>query len=432
MTNVLRELFFPRKLLGLNSRNLNYILRFDCQKAIKVAKNKLRTKTVLATNNLPVAKTYFKIKSLEDLRKFDFTKLPDSFVLKPNLGYGGKGIIIIYSKSKKTGKYIASGNIKYTNDDLKFNIFKILEGAYSENKKDVAFFEERVKLASEFKPFTYKGGVPDVRVITYNSIPVMAMLRVPTIYSQGKANLELGAIGLGIDMRTGYTTYGTFFNKKLEYFHDTRILVKNIKTPYFTKILTLASEVSRIIGLNFCGVDIAIDRESGPIILELNAWPGLKIQLANQDFLKERLLRIEDIKKVNIERAVNISKELFGTLEPRETDEYGNKKVINTFEEIEIVLPSGKKTKILAKIDTGAWRSSLDESIVKELGLEVKKDESIKVYSSLGEEFREVIDISFKLKGELITSKATITTRSHLKYQMIIGRRDIKGFLVKI
>ncbi len=432
MISVLSESLFPKKLLGLNSRNLHYIIGLTSPKILRIIKNKLKTKEILLAAGLPTTKTYFTICNIKELNRFAFNELPPSFVLKPNLGYGGKGIIIVYARNVKRPYYVAAGGLKITIEDLKFHIFKIIEGAYSENKQDIAFFEERVKLDPIFKPFTYKGGIPDIRVITYNCIPVMAMARIPTVFSGGKANLALGAVGLGIDMKTGYTTYGIIYSKFIDYFPGTRFLVKNIKIPYFTKILKYAYRASKTIGLNYAGIDIAIDRENGPVILEINSWPGLKIQLANRGFLKDRLIRLKGIKKINEERAINISKELFGEQEGQEPEEYGDKKVINVFEQIEILLPSGKKIKVPAKIDTGAWRTSIDKGLANELGLISDNHKIIKIRSSFGTEERKVVPITIKVRGEPIATEASIAERSDLKNKIIIGRRDIKGFLINV
>lgn len=432
MISIVSEFFSPKKLLGLNSRNLHYILGLNLPENLRIIKNKLKTKRGLAAAGLPTAKTYFTIRNINELNSFAFDRLPNSFVLKPNLGYGGNGIIIIYAKNAERAYYVAAGGAKFTNNDLRLHIFKILEGAYSENKQDVAFFEERVKLDPVFRPFTYKGGIPDIRVITYNHIPVMAMARIPTVFSSGKANLALGAVGLGIDMKTGYTNYGIIYGKFIDYFPGTRLLVKNIKIPYFTKILKYAYRASKIMGLNYAGVDIAIDRENGPIILEVNGWPGLKIQLANRRFLKDRLVRLKDIKKVNEERAVNIAKELFGEQESPEPEEYGNKKVVNVFEHIEIISPEGKKLGLVAKIDTGAWRTSIDKDLAEELGLLTKGYKSIKTRSSLGTEERKIVPVTIKIKGELISTEVSVAERTDLKYKAIIGRRDIKNFLISV
>jgi len=42
-------------------------------------------------------------------------------------------------------------------------------------------------------------------------------------------------------------------------------------------------------GLGYLGVDIVLDKAYGPMLLELNARPGLAIQVANQAGLRQRL-----------------------------------------------------------------------------------------------------------------------------------------------
>ena len=109
-------------------------------------------------------------------------------------------------------------------EDLKTHVQNILDGSFSlSGIPDIAFFEERLKLLKLFKPYSYKG-IPDIRIIVYNKVPVMAMLRLPTRESDGKANLQQGAIGAGIDMATGVTTTAVFGKGKIiEYIPKTRL-----------------------------------------------------------------------------------------------------------------------------------------------------------------------------------------------------------------
>ncbi|MRR31196.1 alpha-L-glutamate ligase-like protein, partial [bacterium] len=46
-------------------------------------------------------------------------------------------------------------------------------------------------------------------------------------------------------------------------------------------------------GLGYLGVDLVIDRDRGPLLLELNARPGLAIQLANRHGLRTRLDQVD-------------------------------------------------------------------------------------------------------------------------------------------
>jgi glutathione synthase/RimK-type ligase-like ATP-grasp enzyme len=48
----------------------------------------------------------------------------------------------------------------------------------------------------------------------------------------------------------------------------------------------MATRSSHIFGLGYLGVDIVIDRFQGPMVIEVNARPGLSIQLANAKGLK--------------------------------------------------------------------------------------------------------------------------------------------------
>jgi hypothetical protein len=72
-------------------------------------------------------------------------------------------------------------------------------------------------------------GIPDIRVIVFNHVPVMAMLRLPTKESDGKANLQHGALGLGIDLSNGTTTTAVQgigqYAKSIEYAPDTRLVL---------------------------------------------------------------------------------------------------------------------------------------------------------------------------------------------------------------
>jgi len=45
--------------------------------------------------------------------------------------------------------------------------------------------------------------------------------------------------------------------------------------------------------MGYLGVDIVLDAQAGPLMLELNARPGLNIQIANQEGLLHRLRLIE-------------------------------------------------------------------------------------------------------------------------------------------
>src|SRR3989344_4827560 len=216
-----------RKLLGMNARNLEYIRPYNRKSGMKLADNKLLCKRTLKKAGLPVPSLIPKTRPEEDLDHFDWTSLPASFALKPNRGFGGEGILVVYAKKKgRDDALVKADGSLVTIDHIKTHIRNILDGSFSlANLPDTAFFEERLKLLNLFKPYAYKG-IPDIRVIVFNTVPVMAMLRLPTKASDGKANLQQGAVGVGIDISTGTTTTAILGKGQIiEYAPGTRLVL---------------------------------------------------------------------------------------------------------------------------------------------------------------------------------------------------------------
>ena len=140
--------------------------------------------------------------------------------------------------------------------------------------------------------------MPDIRIIVFKGIPVTAMARLPTSKSGGKANLHKGAIGVGIDMATGCTTHGVIGNTSTTTHPDTNRTIGGIQIPQWSEILQIAVKCADTVGLGYLGVDIVIDKQLGPLMLELNARPGLNVQLANQQGLLKHLKQIENTNKL--------------------------------------------------------------------------------------------------------------------------------------
>jgi len=91
---------------------------------------------------------------------------------------------------------------------------------------------------------------------------------------------------------------------------------------------------------------------------------------------------------------------------------------------VSIVTPDGD-VDILAKVDTGAYSSSLDESFFKSLNLDEKVIKNKMVRNVHGEEQRDVYDIDLIIKDMKISSELNVFDRSKMKYKMILGRQDI-------
>ncbi|HQI92529.1 MAG TPA: sugar-transfer associated ATP-grasp domain-containing protein, partial [Candidatus Dojkabacteria bacterium] len=177
-----------KEILGLNRRNQEYIRPLNSSSSKKIADNKILTKKILSKEGINTPEVYKLIRTKKQLQFLDFESLPNSFVIKPNQGTGGNGIVVLYGKKKGQTAWIRpSGEIMSTKD-ITVHIENILEGRYSMgSKKDIAIIEERVKTDPFLKQYSYKG-VPDIRIIGYNEVPIMAMMRLPTKKSNGTAN----------------------------------------------------------------------------------------------------------------------------------------------------------------------------------------------------------------------------------------------------
>lgn len=412
-------------LLGMNARNYLYIRKYNSRRHKLVADDKLLTKERLLKNGVPTNSFLAKFSSLHDVREFDWTSLPSDFVIKPAHGYGGRGILVVRKWDGTTGS--VGKNKKVDVLELERVIFGALDGEHSlNNLPDSVFIEDRIRPHSFFKKYAHKG-VPDIRIIVCNMVPVMAMVRLPTILSEGKANLHLGALGVGVDIRTGITTYAVLHNKPVLFIPGSKIKVHGIRIPDWDRILEIAVQTQQCSRLGFAGIDIVLDDKHGPMVLEVNARPGLGIQIANKASLRTRLERIGDLKVQTVERGVELAKKLFAEESLEEVSEQQSS-LLGVIEKITIYGNQVKKT-VRAKVDTGAYRTSIDSSLVEELDLD-SHDKLIKVRSGSGRQKRRTVKLKFKMKGKEIETIATYTPRGHLRFPVIIGRKDMGGFLV--
>lgn len=275
-------------ILGINARNIDYIFSSNPRKYYPLVDNKLLTKELANQAGVTSPELYGVIEWQEQIRHFEeMIRDRETFVIKPAQGSGGGGIMVIGGRSEKG--YIKSSGAVVTASDIQYHISNILNGLFSlGGVADKAIIEYRVHIAPLFKDIAYQG-VPDIRLIIYQGVPVMAMLRVPTKESDGKANLHAGGIGIGISMKSGVTTGGIWRGQFIDQHNDTGARLDGIAIPAWRKMLELGSRFEGIIGLGYIGVDLVIDDDLGPMLLEVNARPGLAIQVANKAGLKPRL-----------------------------------------------------------------------------------------------------------------------------------------------
>jgi alpha-L-glutamate ligase-like protein len=267
-------------ILGINRRNLDFIYEHNQRKFYPVADSKIATKNLARKVGVETPDMISCIRDHSDVKKLEsILSQQKSFVIKPDHGMGGGGIIVI-EKVMKLGFVKSSGEI-ISLDDLKFHCQNILSGMYSlGGQADSVLIESLVAFDPVFSEISYQG-VPDVRVIVLEGSPLMGMLRLPTKTSDGKANLHIGGIGVGIDLETGVTTKAIQFNKLIDVHPETGQTLSGRKIPHWKRILELATIIQKESGLGYIGVDIVLDKNRGPLVLEINVRPGISIQLCN-------------------------------------------------------------------------------------------------------------------------------------------------------
>lgn len=416
-----------KSILGMNARNFLYIRKYNSSNAKRIADDKLATKEILLKHHLPTPKLLAAFYHIDEIKNFNWELPADGFAIKPARGYGGGGILAIKSWDGEVATAVSGET--YTKKQLQSHLLDIFDGAYSlQFLPDKAYIEALVT-PSEFFTKLNARGIPDIRVIVFHKVPIMAMLRLPTKQSGSKANLHLGALGVGIDIRSGITTHALFKDRLTKYLPGTGTKIVGVTLPKWQDILLLASRAATASKLGYAGVDIVLDEKEGPLVLEVNARPGLAIQNVNLDSLRTRLERVEDMKISTPERGLEVAQSLFSEHFATHLDP--TPKILTV---IQPVMLHGhnhvRKKEVLAKLDSGAYRTSIDKGLMQELDLP-PREEKVYVQSASGKAYRPTVDLTFTLGGKTIHSLASVVDRAHLRFPVIIGRRDLKGFLLK-
>lgn len=298
-------------LLGMNQRNGDYISRYNPRRFYPLVDDKLQTKQLALDAGIAVPQLYGVIEIEHQIDLLGRTLHDyDEFVVKPAHGSGGEGILIVKGRSKELYRKLNGTLISEV--EIGHHISNILSGMYSlGGQPDKALIEYRVEFSSVFEQISYQG-VPDIRTIVFRGVPIMSMLRLPTRLSDGKANLHQGAIGVGINLATSRTLKGVWREEIISHHPDTGCEIEGLEIPYWNQIMSLAAGCQELVSLGYIGVDIVLDARLGPLMLEINARPGLSIQIANQKGLLPFLRRIEALRQLpdSVEERVRLGQQL--------------------------------------------------------------------------------------------------------------------------
>jgi alpha-L-glutamate ligase-like protein len=280
-------------ILGMNKRNCAYIGRYNDRERFPLVDDKLKTKLICRKAGLNAPKLLHTVRSQHEIERIEneLASMP-TFVIKPAHGSGGKGILVITGRDGED--FVKSSGARITLDAVKRHMTNTLSGLHSlGGRPDVAIIETLVVANPIFDSYSHEG-VPDIRLIVFQGYPIMGMLRLATKRSDGKANLHQGAVGVGLDIGTGRGVGAVQFNQPVTHHPDTGASLLELQVPNWHQLLVLAARCYEVTQLGYLGCDIVLDINRGPLLLELNARPGLSIQIANGAGLLPRLRLIEE------------------------------------------------------------------------------------------------------------------------------------------
>lgn len=301
---------------GINMRNAKYMLPNNPRRLYQRVDNKVLTKELAEAAGLDVPKTYLVVSSPGEVKSLAKRLAPhESFVMKPARGSGGKGILVIAHRDGEN--YVKPSGVHLTIDEVKHHASNILAGLHSlGGQRDQALIEYLVTPTDNLSAISYLGA-PDIRIVMIHGFPVMAMLRAATKQSDGRANLHQGAIGIGVNLNTGKTVHAIHHGNPVTHHPDSKAPLIGIQIPNWDRMLEIATSCYEITELGYLGVDLMVDKDLGPIIIEINARPGLAIQMANGVGLIPRLNALmafgEKHKDLTPPERMQISRELEST-----------------------------------------------------------------------------------------------------------------------
>ena len=285
-------------ILGMNRRVGEFILPYNPRHLYPLVDNKVLSHQKALEFDLPSPDLYFVVGSFGDLRHLKtWLKDLDSFAVKPAHGAMGNGVLIVEGvRWQEDGEplIINSRQNEMALSDFSYYLSGILSGLYSLNgQPDQIIFQEKLKIHPVFSDFLVSG-IPDIRVICFRGFPAMAMLRLPTKMSRGRANLHQGGVGCGLNIKTGRVTFGVTQNRVIDHHPDSNRKLSELILPHWDEILLLSARCFEAVGMGYLGVDVVLDPDKGPLLLEINARPGLAIQTANLEGLLPRLRVIQN------------------------------------------------------------------------------------------------------------------------------------------
>lgn len=250
--------------------------------------DKLEQKARLKEAGVPIPETYLVLETEEDLERY-VQWLKDrmtGFVVKPAKGHGGLGVLVVNRRIAQ--RYILTSGKGVETSYLMRHARRILEGNYTRKVPDRALIEEKLVLSRRLRELRTPG-LLDIRVVVYRGFPIMAMTRLPSKRSGGRANIHQGAIGAGISISEGRIVSASYLRRAIKRHPTSGKAMIGFKFNMWEDILETASEAGSCMNMGFVGVDLTVAEGRGVVVLEVNKRPGLEIQNANRSGMKRRI-----------------------------------------------------------------------------------------------------------------------------------------------
>lgn len=281
------------QVIGINRRNVTLVYPNNPRHHYPYADDKLLAKRCFDAAGVPSPETLAVCEGLFAVPSVvEALRGKGQFVVKPANGSGGGGILVVGDWDEAEGAWRRAGGRLVTPDQLQRHLGDIIFGVHSNQLEDAAFVERRVVPHPLFSGL-WADGLCDIRIITLRTRPVMSMIRVPTAESAGRANLHQGGLGIAVDLETGRTTRAVHHGRSVELHPESGAPLVGLQIPGWPDVLDVARRAAGAVPLGYLGIDVVLDLERGPLILEINARPGLEIQNINAAGLGPAIARAE-------------------------------------------------------------------------------------------------------------------------------------------
>lgn len=269
-----RERLAP--LFGMNRRNVELVYAHNPRRFYPLADDKILCKELMEQVGVPLAPTIAIGRGLFEVDAVLAQLLGrDNFVVKPASGSGGDGIIVVGERTD--GGWRTAKGRPIAAHEMRQHLANITFGTFSKGLEDRILIEERIAPHALYRAF-WPDGVCDLRIILLRRTPLLSMVRVPTRRSGGRANLHQGGIGVAVDLRSGTTYRAVCRGAPVELHPESGEPLIGRELPAWEACLDVAARAAAAVPLGYLGVDICVDQRWGPVILEINARPGLEIQ----------------------------------------------------------------------------------------------------------------------------------------------------------